>query len=88
MSNGSKGVQHTSLMTRASRRPTHNDRCEGIAGGRTDFGKPMCRYLRFIRYIAVGSSWKVANERNQFIRRRNFSTRSTLKKKRVNMLLV
>jgi len=41
MSNDSKSVQHTSLMTMASRRPTHKDGCEGITGGRTYCGKPM-----------------------------------------------
>jgi len=80
MSNVSKCVQHTSLMTVASRRPTHKDECEGITGGRTDCGKPMSHYLRYTRYIAFCPSWTVANERNQFIRRRNFSTRSTLKR--------
>jgi hypothetical protein len=72
-------VQRTSLMKMTSSRPTHKEGCEGITGGRTDCEKPMSPYLGFIRYIAVDPSWKVANERNQFIRRRNFSTRSTLK---------
>ena len=51
MSNVSKGVQHTSLMTVASRRPTHKDGCEGIPGERTNCGQPMSHYLRCIRYI-------------------------------------
>ena len=56
MSNGSESVQHTSLMTMASRRSTHKDGCEGIKGGRAGYGKPMSHYLRFIRCIAVGPS--------------------------------
>jgi hypothetical protein len=38
MSNGSKSVQHTSLTTMASCRPTHKGGCEGVTGGRTDCG--------------------------------------------------
>jgi hypothetical protein len=76
MSDGSKSVESTPLMI-ASRRPTRKDGCEDRTGGGADW-KRMSHYLRFIHYIAVGPSWRVASERNQFIRRRNISSRSTL----------